>query len=211
MTPLGQHAKVYMVLGATDMRKAIDGLSLVVAVKRHQELTLSRHQELTLSRHEQLTHPPLGLRPKRLRGDTFGAGDVVAVGSRIGWVGAAVASGSPHACRAASAVTTQPSANAVSFLSGYDDSLSCNHALLSLLLALTCRLRFHGLGWLLQKHTRTSFFLEPIAFAPDSQDMAVMKQAIKNSRRGYPVAKYNIPFTDRTITRNTETSALVTS
>ena len=31
MTPLGQHAKVYMVLGATDMRKAIDGLSLVVA------------------------------------------------------------------------------------------------------------------------------------------------------------------------------------
>jgi len=31
MNPLGPHTKVFLVLGATDMRKAIDGLSLLVA------------------------------------------------------------------------------------------------------------------------------------------------------------------------------------
>ncbi len=31
MNPLGPHTKVFLVLGATDMRKAINGLSLMVA------------------------------------------------------------------------------------------------------------------------------------------------------------------------------------
>ncbi len=31
MNPFGPHTKVFLVLGATDMRKAIDGLALLVA------------------------------------------------------------------------------------------------------------------------------------------------------------------------------------
>jgi transposase len=31
MTPMGPHTKVFLVLGVTDMRKAINGLSLIVA------------------------------------------------------------------------------------------------------------------------------------------------------------------------------------
>ena len=59
-----------------------------------------------------------GEQPQSYRADNYGAGDVVAVCSPVGLVGAAVASGSPHACRAASAVTTKPSASAFkSFLS----------------------------------------------------------------------------------------------
>ena len=44
MNMLGPGAKVYLVLGTTDMRKAIDGLSLLVAV----HLEMDGHRQLVV-------------------------------------------------------------------------------------------------------------------------------------------------------------------